>query len=282
MSSRRSKQEQEAAEGFHKDKCCTTKWITCGIVWLFVGFVLMIAGIGIYYAEDLEDFAGSQFQEACYVRADRTPCTSETCSDRGECSQNTYIVTPDDDSTCAVGECPEWENGCISIEFVEDCTKQAEYEDGATVDCYAYADASDCKNGNGGRLDPNGEWSNAYTSFVALVVIGVLLIVLAIVFFIIGCIRCMCKKVDDDILGETSGTGCYWCGDYERCCYGEGTGHATIVNQQDKNLPIKDKKRKKKRSMDGDSNGTKKKKNYNKQKSRDRDDYDDEEEAELR
>lgn len=67
--------------------------------------------------------------------------------------------------------------------------------------------------------------------------------------------------------------------DYERCCYGEGTGHATIVNQQGKNLPIKDDKRKKKTRDGNDS--TKKKKDYNKQKSREQDDdYD--EEAELR
>lgn len=57
--------------------------------------------------------------------------------------------------------------------------------------------------------------------------------------------------MDDDILGSTKGTGCYQCMDYDRCCYGEGTGHATIVEGQDKNLPIKDKKRKKKSPKSG-------------------------------
>lgn len=160
MSSRRTKKEQEAADEFHKDKCCTTKWITCGIVWLFIGLVLMIAGLGIYYAEDLEDFAGAQFKEDCYVRASQRECVSETCSDRGECSKNTYIITTDSDSTCAVGECPEFDNGCISLQFVTECARQAEFSDGDLVNCYAYSGASDsdCSDGNGGRLDPDGEW----------------------------------------------------------------------------------------------------------------------------
>ena len=154
---RRTKEEQEAADSFHKQKCCTTKWMACGILWLFIGLVLMIAAIAIYYAEDLEDYSGAQFVEDCYISIEvTTRCASETCT--GSCTQNTYHISVDDDTTCAVGECPTFDNGCQILEHVGSCGNHPEYQNGEYIDCYAYSDASNCKTGNAGRLAPNNDW----------------------------------------------------------------------------------------------------------------------------
>ena len=75
---------------------------------------------------------------------------------------------------------------------------------------------------------------------MVMLVLSIIFLVFSLVLFICGAKRCICKKMDDDILGSTNGTGCYFCCDYDRMCYGEGTGHATIHNPQEKNLPGKD------------------------------------------
>ena len=159
MPSSRTKEEQAAAEAFHKAKCCTTRYMCFGAVILFVGLVLLVSAIGIYNAWELDRWSGAQYQSDCYIQARSSTCSSVTCTD-DECSQNTYFVTPDDDSTCAVGECPIWDNGCTAITFVTECEVQHEYETGDLIDCYAYSDeySGDEQCNNAGRLDPDGEW----------------------------------------------------------------------------------------------------------------------------
>lgn len=153
---KRSKEEQQAAEEYHKQKCCTTKFMCVGIVLLFIGIVFLITAVGLYYANDLQNWSGASFAESCYIRAQPVSCTSVSC--RGDdCSQNTYIVTPDDDSTCAETECAQWDNGCTAYTFTGECAEQAEYETGERIACYAYSDRDgECQ--NAGRLDPDDEW----------------------------------------------------------------------------------------------------------------------------
>eukprot|EP01084_Bolivina_argentea_P252284 423427_1 len=280
---KRSEEEQKAADEFHHEKCKTTKFICAGSCILFIGIILLISAVGLYNANDLSQFSDSQYKEKCYVLKQGSACNSETCTRDMGCTQNTYYVKLDDDFSCSDPDnnvpgnqkndsCSTWANGCVAISFIEVCTKNPQYETGDLLPCYGYgekAEGNSCH--EAGKLDPNDEWGGQHTTYIVLLVFAIILIIISIILFIFGCMRCLCKKIDDDILGETNGTGCYCCGDYERMCYGEGTGHATIVREQDKNLPIKDHTNKKTNEA-----GRKKKKRKKDEE------YDDEEAQELR
>lgn len=220
-----------------------------------------------FVSAELEYWKDAQFKEDCYVRAQPSDCVTESCT-ADTCSINTYFVSISGDktNTCADGECPEWDNGCVAFTYTTECTEQQEFETGDLVACYSYSEADNCA--NAGRLDADDEWSYAlyiesrdskpiciqcprklpfyfsviytvgnYTSYMVLMVMSIIFLVISVILFVVGIARCICKGMEDDILGEVKGTGCYFCCDYERMCYGEGTGHATIHNPQGKNLP---------------------------------------------
>merc|ERR1719334_234208 len=243
---KRTKEEQEAADNWHREKCRTTKFMACGSCVLLTGVALLAGAMGVYETYELDEWGGAQYNSNCYIRANSNDCPCIQLEDADkDCTQNTYIVSIDGDTTCQQDECEAWDNGCQAWSFEEECTVNAQFETGDRVACYSYEDGL-LGTGNtcfgAGRIDPDGEWQGNHTTFVVLLVFAVVLLVAAIVLFVVGGMRCVCKKMDDDVLGSTNGTGCYWCMDYERCCYGEGTGHAIIHNPQGVNLPVRDKK----------------------------------------
>mmetsp|Transcript_31565 Transcript_31565/g.51099 ORF Transcript_31565/g.51099 Transcript_31565/m.51099 type:complete len:283 (-) Transcript_31565:116-964(-) len=281
--STRTAQEQDAADGFHYEKCRTTKWWSCGVVLGFIGIVMLISAIAVYYAWELHQWAGAQWSDNCFIYnlQQGNRCSSNTCTDEAVCTQTVYVVRPTDDATCAIAECLKWDNGCTSVTIDGPCdqtNEQPQFSTGDITKCYVYSEGDRICQESAGRLDPDNEWQDQYTTFVVLLVLAIIFVIIAIILCVVGGIRCLCKRVEDDVLGESKGTGCYWCMDYERCCYGEGVGHATVVNPQDKNLPIKDH-----RQRDQQTDGRNKKQGkYDKQRSDDYEIDEDDEQVELR
>eukprot|EP00483_Globobulimina_turgida_P003496 UN03502 len=213
--SARNQQEQQAADKYHYEKCKTTKFMCGASVCLFLFIIFLITSVGLYNANDLDEYNNAQFKEDCYINiAHSAQCTTQTCTNNNVCSQNTYTIKLDDDATCATGECEEWENGCIALTFTDECTQQPEYEAGDVLPCYAYGDKVDGNCKDAGRLDPDDEWSGQFTTWVVLLVLAIIFVIISIILFIFGFLRCLFRKIEDDVLGETKGTGCYWCGDY--------------------------------------------------------------------
>eukprot|EP01083_Nonionella_stella_P065460 171538_1 len=271
MSSGRTTDEQKSAEEFHVEKCCTTKYMCWGIVTAFLGVTFLITCVGVYDAWYLNRWAGAQYQESCYVFIDHfSTCNTESCTGSSQCTQNSYVVTPVAEFTVAEDECTKWDNGCCAILFVSECAKQHEYGHNTTSPCYAYS-IEDNQCNDAGKLDKDNTWRSQRTIYIVMMVLAILFLIASVVLFVLGFIRCVFKEVKDDILGDTKGTGCYWCHDYERCCYGEAHGHATVVNPSGRNLPVKDKKR------EGPKKKTKKKKRR-RESSDESSDYDEEQE----
>ena len=157
---KRTTEEQEAADEFHKQKCCTTKWIVCGIVTLVIGLILLVTAVGVYNAWDLKYFANATYYDSCYIEVSNVrTCNTESCTGSNACTQSLYNIRPDNDQTCADGECGEFTNGCVSNTYEGACAKQPEYVSGTWTSCYEYSseDIDGCQ--NSGRLDDGDEWS---------------------------------------------------------------------------------------------------------------------------